>query len=114
MQVVVIYNSKKKCLEVKGSKRAHAYGDKPVVLKRTHALHMGDVAITKRTFTGCVDLGDIRSLEEKKSPRPKWKRQVEVKRGKGKTPKFVNLKDGKDIDQYHPRVFLEDSKVFVL
>ena len=110
MQVVVIYNSKKKCLEVKGSKRAHAYGDKPVVLKRTHALHMGDVAITKRTLTGCVDLGDIRSLEEKKSSRPKWKHQVRV----NKKRKFVNVKDGKDIDQYHPRVFLEDSKIFVL
>ena len=110
MQVVVIYNSKKKCLEVKGSKRAHAYGDKPVVLKRTHALHMGDVAITKRTLTGCVDLGDIHSLEEKKSSRPKWKHQVRV----NKKRKFVNVKDGKDIDQYHPRVFLEDSKIFVL
>ena len=110
MQVVVIYNSKKKCLEVKGSKRAHAYGDKPVVLKRTHALHMGDVAITKRTLTGCVDLGDIRSLEEKKSSRPKWKHQVRV----NKKRKFVNVKDGKDIDQYHPRVFIEDSKIFVL
>ena len=110
MQVVVIYNSKKKCLEVKGSKRARAYGDKPVVLKRTHALHMGDVAITKRALTGCVDLDEIHSLEEKKSPRPKWKHQV----GINKKRKFVNLKDGKDIDQYHPRVFLEDSKIFVL
>jgi len=53
-------------------------------------------------------------LEEKKSPRPKWKHQVRVKRQKGKTPKLVNLKDGKDIDQYHPRVFVEDSKIFVL
>ena len=114
MQVVVIYNSKKKCLEVKGSKRAPAYGDKPVVLKRTHALHMGDVSITKRTLAGSVDLGEIHSLEQKKSSRPKWKQQVRVKREKGKTPKFVNLKDGKDIDQYHPRVFLEDSKIFVL
>ena len=114
MQVVVIYNSKKKCLEVKGSKRARAYGDKVVVLKRTHALHMGDVSITKRTLTGCVDLDDIHSLEEKKSSRPKWKHQVGVSREKGKTPKFVNLKTGKGIDEYHPRVFLEDSKIFVL
>ena len=114
MQVVVIYNSKKKCLEVKGKKENARYADKPMVLKRTHALHMGDVAITKQTLTGCVDLDEIHSLEEKKSPRPKWKHQVGVKREKGKTPKFVNLKDGKDIDQYHPRVFLEDSKVFVL
>ena len=114
MQVVVIYNSKKKCLEVKGSKRARAYGDKPVVLKRTHALNLGDASINKRTLSGCVDLDEIRSLEEKKSSRPKWKRQVGVKREKGKTSKFVNLKDGKDIDQYHPRVFLEDSKIFIL
>jgi len=115
MQVVVIYNPKKKCLEVKGRKEnARSYVDKPVVLKRTHALEMGEVSITKQTLTGKVDLDDIRSLEEKKSPRPKWKHQVRVKRQKGKTPKLVNLKDGKDIDQYHPRVFVEDSKIFVL
>jgi hypothetical protein len=110
MQVIVVYNSKKKCLEVKGGKRAQAYGDKPVVLKRTHALHMGDVAITKRTLTGCVDLDEIHSLEEKKSSRPKWKHQVRV----NKKRKFVDLKTGKDIDQYHPRVFVEDCKIFVL
>ena len=114
MQVIVVYNSKKKCLEIKGSKRARAYGDKPVVLKRTHALNLGDASINKRTLSGNVDLDEIHSLEEKKSPRPKWKHQVGVKREKGKTSKFVNLKDGKDLDQYHPRVFLEDSKIFVL
>ena len=114
MQVVVIYNPKKKCLEVKGRKENARYTDKPAVLKRTHALHMGEVSVTKQTLTGKVDLGEIRSLEEKKTPRPKWKHQVRVKRQKGKTPKLVNLKDGKDIDQYHPRVFVEDSKIFVL
>ena len=114
MQVVVIYNSKKKCLEVKGRKENDHYSKTPSVLKRTHALHMGEVSITKQTLTGKVDFDDIRSLEEKKTPRPKWKHQVRVKRQKGKTPKFVNLKDGKDIDQYHPRVFIEDSKIFVL
>jgi hypothetical protein len=85
-----------------------------MVLKRSHAFEMGEVSITKQTLTGKVDLDDIRSLEEKKTPRPKWKHQVRVNRQKGKTPKFVNLKDGKDIDQYHPRVFIEDSKIFVL
>ena len=117
MQVVVIYNPKKKCLEVKGNVRTRprAYGDgKLMVLKRSHALEMGEVSITKQTLTGKVDLDDIRSLEEKKTPRPKWKHQVRVKRQKGKTPKLVNLKDGKDIDQYNPRVFIEDSKIFVL
>ena len=114
MQVVVYYNPKKKCLEVKGSKRARAYNDKLALLKRTHALHMGDVSVKKRTLAGSVDLDEIHSLEEKKSPRPKWKYQARAKREKGKTPKLVNLKDGKDIDQYHPRVFLEDSKIFVL
>ena len=114
MQVIVIYNSKKKCLEVKGRKDNARYADKPAVLKRTHALEMGEVSVTKQTLTGKVDLGEIRSLEEKKTPRPKWKHQVRVKRQKGKTPKFVNLKNGKDIDQYHPRVFIEDSKIFVL
>ena len=111
MQVIVYYNPKRKCLEIKGSKRAQAYHDKPVVLKRTHALNLGDASVKKRTLTGCVDLNDIHSLEEKKSPRPKWKHQVRVDR---KKQKFVNLKDGKDIDQYHPRVFVEDSKIFVI
>ena len=110
MQVVVIYNSKKKCLEIKGRK-ANKYSSKPTVLKRSHAFEMGECSWTKQTLTGKVDLDDIRSLEEKKSPRPKWKHQVGLKRKKGK---FVDLKTGKDIDQYSPRVFLEDSKIFVL
>ena len=114
MQVVVIYNTKKKCLEVKGRKENAPYAPyaaKPAVLKRTHALHMGDVSVKKRTLAGSVDLDEIHSLEEKKSPRPKWKHQVGIDR---KKQKFVDLKTGKDIDQYHPRVFIEDSKIFVL
>ena len=114
MQVIVYYNPKKKCLELKGKKDNARYGSKPVVLKRTHALNLGDASINKQTLSGCVDLDDIHSLEQKKSPRPKWKHQVGIKREKGKSAKFVNLKDGKDVDQYHPRVFLEDSKIFVL
>jgi hypothetical protein len=111
MQVVVIYNSKKKCLEIKGRKASSYHSSKPVVLKRSHAFEMGDVSWTNQTLVGKVDLDDIRSLEEKKSPRPKWKYQVKLARKKGK---FVNLKNGKSIDQYSPRVFLEDSKIFVL
>lgn len=110
MQVVVIYNSKKKCLEVKGRK-AHSYSSKPAVLKRSHAFEMGDCSWTNQTLVGKVDLDDVRSLEEKKSPRPKWKHQVKLLRKKGK---FVNIKSGKNIDEYSPRVFLEDSKIFVL
>ena len=111
MQAIVYYNPKKKCLEIKGSKRSRAYCDKPEVLKRTHALNLGGASIKKRTLSGSVDLDDIRSLEQKKSPRPKWKHQVRIDR---KKQKFVDLKTGKDIDQYHPRVFIEDSKIFVL
>tara|TARA_Y100000310_G_scaffold153804_1_gene153309 strand:- start:25 stop:360 length:336 start_codon:yes stop_codon:yes gene_type:complete len=111
LQVVIIYNSKKKCLEVKGKKDGSRFSEGNVVLKRTHALNLGDVSWTKQTLTGCVDLDDIHSLEEKKSPRPKWKHQVKLSRKKGK---FVDLKTGKDIDQYQPRAFLEDSKIFVL
>ena len=110
MQVIVYYNPKKKCLELKG-KKDNAYGSKPIVLKRTHALNLGDASVKDRTLSGCVDLDDVRSLEQKKSPRPKWKHQVRIDR---KKQKFVDLKTGKDIDQYHPRVFLEDSKIFVL
>ena len=113
MQVIVYYNPKKKCLEVKGRKDENRYPSKKQldVLKRTHALDLGEVSLKKRTFSGMVDLDTIHSLEEKKSPRPKWKHQVRVDR---KKQKFVDLKTGKDIDQYHPRVFLEDSKIFVL
>ena len=113
MQVIVFYNPKKKCLEVKGRKDENRYPSKKQldVLKRTHALDLGEVSLKKRTFSGMVDLDTIHSLEEKKSPRPKWKHQVRVDR---KKQKFVDLKTGKDIDQYHPRVFLEDSKIFVL
>ncbi len=108
MQVVVHYNPKKKCLEVKGNKK---YSSGLTVLKRTHALEMGDARVLKRAIKGVVDLDDIHSLEEKKSPRPKWKRQVTIKKGKSK---FVNVKNGEEIDQYSPRVFIEDSKIFVL
>ena len=101
MQAIVYYNPKKKCLEIKGSKRGRAYGDKPVVLKRTHALHMGDASIKKRTLAGSVDLDDINSLEQKKSPRPKWKHQVRIDR---KKQKFVDLKTGKNIDQYNQSI----------
>jgi len=113
MQVIVFYNPKKKCLEVKGRKDDNRYPPKKQldVLKRTHALDLGEVSLKRRTFSGMVDLDTIHSLEEKKSPRPKWKHQVRVDR---KKQKFVDLKTGKDIDQYHPRVFLEDSKIFVL
>ena len=110
MQVIVYYNSKKKCLEVKGKKEGSPYREKPVVLKRTHALNLGEASINKRTLSGSVDLDDIHSLEEKKSSRPKWKHQARV----NKKRKFENLKDGKEVDQYHPRLFLEDSKIFVL
>ena len=108
MKVVVHYNPKKKCLEVKGNKK---YNTDLTVLKRTHALEMGDAQVLKRAIKGVVDLGDIRSLEEKKSPRPKWKHQVATKKGKSK---FVNIRSGEEIDQYSPRVFIEDSKIFVL
>ena len=113
MQVIVYYNPKKKCLEIKGRKDQNRYPSKKQldVLKRTHALDLGEVSLKKRTFSGMVDLDTIHSLEEKKSPRPKWKHQVRVDR---KKQKFVDLKTGKDIDQYHPRVFIEDSKIFVL
>ena len=113
MQVIVFYNPKKKCLEIKGRKDENRYPSKKQldVLKRTHALDLGEVSLKRRTFSGMVDLDTIHSLEEKKSPRPKWKHQVRVDR---KKQKFVDLKTGKDIDQYHPRVFLEDSKIFVL
>ena len=108
MQVVAYYNPKRKCLEIKGSTK---YSRDTVLLKRTHALEMGDATVLKRTIKRVVDLDDIRSLEEKKSPRPKWKHQVTTRKGKGK---FVNIRNGEEVDQYSPRIFMEDSKIFVL
>ena len=117
MQVIVYYNPKKKCLEVKGRKgnRGHSVrnGKQLDVLKRTHALDLGDVSLNRRTFSGKVDLDTIRSLEEKKSQRPKWKQQVEIKKTDGGN-RFFDVKTGKKLEAYAPRLFLEDCKIFVL
>ena len=111
MQVIVYYNPKKKCLEVKGRKNKDRYSPKKQldVLKRTHALDLGEASINKRTLSGKVDLDTIHSLEQKKSSRPKWKQQVCVEKGH-----LVDVKTGKKVEAYAPRVFLEDSKIFVL
>ena len=115
MQVIVYYNPKKKCLEIKGRRGEDRYPAKKQldVLKRTHALDLGEVSLKRRTFSGKVDLDTIHSLEEKKSPRPKWKQQVEIKRRDGNN-KFVDIKTGNKLEAYSPRLFLEDSKIFVL
>ena len=118
MQVIVYYNPKKKCLEVKGRKDTNSYPAKKQldVLKRTHALDLGEVTLNKRTFSGKVDLDVIHSLEEKKSPRPKWKKQVEIKRRDGQN-RLIDIKTGNKLEgseAYSPRLFLEDSKIFVL
>ena len=111
MQVIVYYNPKKKCLEIKGRRGENRYPAKKQldVLKRTHALDLGEVSLNKRTFSGKVDLDTIHSLEEKKSPRPKWKQQARVEKGH-----FVDVKTGEKIKDYAPRLFLEDCKIFVL
>ena len=115
MQVVVYYNPKKKCLEIKGRKDENRYPAKKQldVLKRTHALDLGEVSLKRRTFSGKVDLDTIHSLEEKKSPRPKWKQQVVIKRRDGHN-KLIDVKTGNKLEAYAPRLFLEDSKIFVL
>jgi hypothetical protein len=117
MQVIVFYNPKKKCLEIKGRKGDGSYsarnGKQLDVLKRTHALDLGEVSLKRRTFSGMVDLDTIHSLEEKKSPRPKWKKQVVIKRRDGHN-KLIDVKTGNKLEAYAPRLFLEDSKIFVL
>ena len=117
MQVIVYYNPKKKCLEVKGRNGNRGLsvrdGKQLDVLKRTHALDLGDVSLNRRTFSGKVDLDTIRSLEEKKSPRPKWKKQVVIKRRNGHN-KLIDVKTGNKLEAYAPRLFLEDCKIFVL
>ena len=115
MQVIVFYNPKKKCLEIKGRKDENRYPSKKQldVLKRTHALDLGEVSLKRRTFSGKVDLDTIHSLEEKKSPRPKWKHQAEIKKVDGYN-KLIDVKTGKKLEDYSPRLFLEDCKIFVL
>ena len=118
MQVIVYYNPKKKCLEIKGRKpNGSSYSVRNAkqldVLKRTHALDLGDVSLNRRTFSGKVDLDTIRSLEEKKSPRPKWKKQVVIKKRNG-VNKLIDVKTGNKLEAYAPRLFLEDCRIFVL
>jgi hypothetical protein len=117
VQVIVYYNPKKKCLEIKGRKanRGHSVrnGKQLDVLKRTHALDLGEVSLNRRTFSGKVDLDTIHSLEEKKSQRPKWKQQVEIKKKDG-VNKLIDVKTGNKLEAYAPRLFLEDCKIFVL
>ena len=64
---------------------------------------------------GAVDLNEVNSLEQKKSPRPKWKQQVYVDNCKENGFRFFDVKTKKALSkQYHLKLFLEDSKIFVL
>jgi hypothetical protein len=65
---------------------------------------------------GAVDLSEINSLEQKKSPRPKWKQRVElVPSCKEKAAHFVDFKTKEPVKRsFGERLFLEGSKIFVL
>ena len=63
---------------------------------------------------GAVDLDEVNSLEEKKSPRPKWKQQVELASCKERGLRLVDIKTKEPVKGYSTKLFLEGSKIFVL
>ena len=63
---------------------------------------------------GAVDLNEINGLEEKKTPRPKWKQQVELVSSKERGLHLVDVKTKDPVKGYSTRLFLEGSKIFVL
>ena len=64
---------------------------------------------------GAVDLNEVNSLEQKKSPRPKWKQQVYVDNCKENGLRFFDVRTKEPLPkQYHLKLFLEGNKIFVL
>ena len=113
MNVIAKYIPKKKCLQVKGFKES--YRGNRHRLKKSHAFSMTLERIEKGGWLkGAVDLSEINSLEEKKAPRPKWKQQVELVPCEERGAKLVDIKTKEPVKGYHTKVFLEDSKIFVL
>jgi hypothetical protein len=115
VNVIAKYIPKKKCLQIKGFKERHGRGDR-ARLKKSHSFSMSFETFAQGGWLkGQVDLDEINNLEQKKSPRPKWKHQVRLVESKELGTHFVNVKTGKPLEKhYNLKVFLEDSKVFVL
>ena len=115
MTVIAKYIPKKKSIQIKGFKEGYSRNKKQR-LKKSHAFNMTFSCLEKGGWLkGAVDLNEVNSLEEKKTPRPKWKHQVSMMEDKNRGLVLTDVKTGKKIDKsYNLKLFLEDSKIFVL
>ena len=114
MNVIAKYIPKKKSIQVKGFKEGYARNKKQR-LKKSHAFSMTLERIEKGGWLkGAVDLNEVNSLEQKKSPRPKWKQQVELVSSKERGLHLVDVKTKDPVKGYSTKLFLEGSKIFVL
>jgi len=115
MTVIAKYIPKKKSIQLKGFKEGYSRNKKQR-LKKSHAFSMTFKTVEKGGWlSGSVDLSEVNSLEKKKSPRPKWKHQVYVGEDKEYGTRFFDVKTQKPLSkQYNLKIFLEDSKIFVL
>lgn len=114
MNVIAKYIPKKKSIQIKGFKES--YRGNRHRLKKSHAFSMTLGCIEKGGWLkGAVDLNEVNSLEQKKSPRPKWKQQVYIDNCKENGFRFFDSKTKKVLPkQYHLKLFLEGNKIFVL
>lgn len=115
MTVIAKYIPKKKSIQIKGFKEGYGR-NKRQRLKKSHAFNMTFSCLEKGGWLkGAVDLNEVNSLEEKKTPRPKWKHQVTLTINKDHGTVLTNVKTGKKIDKtYNLQLFLEGNKIFVL
>ena len=106
---------KKKSIQIKGFKEGYARNKKQR-LKKSHAFSMTFERVENAGWLkGAVDLNEVNSLEQKKSPRPKWKQQVYIDNCKENGFRFFDSKTKKVLPkQYHLKLFLEGNKIFVL
>ena len=113
MNVIAKYIPKKKSIQIKGFKESFRGNKKR--LKKSHAFSMTLERIEKGGWLkGAVDLNEVNSLEQKKSPRPKWKQQVELVSSKERGLHLVDVKTKDPVKGYSTKLFLEGSKIFVL
>ena len=113
MNVIAKYIPKKKSIQIKGFKEGYARNKKQRL--KSHAFSMTLERIEKNGWLkGAVDLNEINGLEEKKTPRPKWKQQVELAVSKERGLHLVDVKTKDPVKGYSTKLFLEGNKIFVL
>ena len=113
VNVIAKYIPKKKSIQIKGFKESFRGNKKR--LKKSHAFSMTLERIEKGGWLkGAVDLNEVNNLEQKKSPRPKWKQQVELVSSKERGLHLVDVKTKDPVKGYSTKLFLEGSKIFVL